>query len=101
MDSNSLSYAVIRAQSGAEAFKSYHDTSELAYVLGGVSGDNVCIVYYDSDWNISSEQNAAFVMRIEIGRSEILRNAEIVVYDSQSSEIFKLRASAILEEGRQ
>ena len=99
-ESSALTRAVITAQSGAEAFKRYEGTEDLAEVLGGRSEADGCIVYYNAAWKTTAEENAAYIMYIRVDQQSSLRYAEIVVSDARNAEIFRLKTSAIQGGGR-
>lgn len=69
-DSKNMNNALVAAKNGAERFKAFEDLSETAAALGGglvyVAGRESAVVYYDEDWQESSESGAAFVMRLEL-----------------------------------
>ena len=64
-DANDLNYALIAAKNGAETFKAYGTAKETAEALGGVYGsDGSAVVYYDKNWRVSTESEAAYVLRL-------------------------------------
>jgi hypothetical protein len=68
---NNMNYAMIMAESGAEAFKAAgDDAGRLARLLGGThSGNNdtdIVRVYYCSNWQHTTRDNAAKIMTLNI-----------------------------------
>ena len=77
-DGNAVNNATIKAQSGAEVFKaSGSDFSTVAEILGGTvtstglgaDGVSVVAVYYDKDWVICTEDDAGYVLNLEIAEA--------------------------------
>lgn len=99
-ESNALSHAVMAAQSGAEAFKRAAAAGDLADVLGGIAGPDSCLIYYNDDWAATRAEDASFTMLIRLEQGSGLRYAEIIVTDMKDAEIFKLKTSALVTEGK-
>jgi hypothetical protein len=66
-DTNNMNYAMIMAESGAEAFKAIGDNPErLAELLNGTSGHNIVEVFYCASWRITSSEDAVIIMTMSI-----------------------------------
>jgi hypothetical protein len=72
-DSMATRYAILKAESGAEAFKAIGgDINAMADIMGGTSGQGepgtaVVTVYYDSMWKeISSEADASYILLLVV-----------------------------------
>ncbi len=62
--SNNLSNAALKAQSAASCYKAAHgDLSETAKLISG-GYDNMVTKHYDSKWQESNADNAAFLLTI-------------------------------------
>ena len=67
MDSRDTSRAILAAENGAESFKATGgDLGKTAQILGGTSGrvdgEAAAIVYFDKQWQTSSEEDAMYRM---------------------------------------
>jgi len=60
------SYALSVAKNAAEQYKAYKNLSDTAVYLGGqaygAGTEETAFVYYDSDWQVSPEEGAAYVL---------------------------------------
>jgi len=71
-DTQATSHAVLKAESAAEVFKATNgDIEAIARILGGTSGTSAdgvsgVAVYYDSSWQVSSEDNASYQLGLVI-----------------------------------
>jgi len=74
-DSNAVSHAIVKAESGAEVFKvTGSDFAKAADILGGsttskslgTDGVSVLQVFYDSSWQVCNKENASYVMHLII-----------------------------------
>jgi len=74
-DSKATSHAILKAESAAEVFKATGGNEHaIMDILGGTHGEKfnysvrqfypAVTVYYDSFWQVSSEENASFVLFI-------------------------------------
>jgi len=71
-DSNSTRHAILKAESSAEVFKATGgDFSVVANTMGGIvkqgdSGTAIIVVYYNSLWQNCEEEDASYVLTIEV-----------------------------------
>lgn len=87
-DTRDVSNAIIAAENGAECYKAKSgDMGKIAGVLGGsvgsVGSKPAVFVYYNADWSVCGEKEAAYMMRIVsdtqgMGK-EILESGELSV----------------------
>jgi len=57
--------ALLAAESAAESHKAFRgDGDRIAEIMGGEVRGNTVVVYYDSNWVISCETYAAFVLQL-------------------------------------
>jgi len=62
-----LSNALTTAKNGAERYKANESITETARALGGTANNaegTSAAVYYDKDWQISSESEAAYILHM-------------------------------------
>lgn len=68
-DTRDIGHAILAAENGAECYKAREgDIGKVAGILGGslgsVDSKEAAIVYYDKNWAVCSESDAAYIMRI-------------------------------------
>ena len=64
-DAKDINYALIAAKNGAEAYKVYGSAHEAAAALGGYAQTSSgATVYYDKNWRVCEESDAAFILRL-------------------------------------
>jgi len=68
-ETRDTSNAIRAAESSAECYKAASgDIAEIARIMGGVpaniDGAAAAVFYYDNDWQICGEQDAAYVLRL-------------------------------------
>ncbi|MCL2057186.1 MAG: hypothetical protein FWH02_08235 [Oscillospiraceae bacterium] len=65
-DARDLNYALLAAKNAAEAYRSSGSPEAAARQLGAhtASSPDEAAVYYDSDWRICTEAEAAYVLRM-------------------------------------
>ncbi len=64
--SENLSHACIKATAAAEIYKSCHgDLSQVANLLEGTENRGHVVVYYDDNWEVSTDSRAEFTLFIE------------------------------------
>jgi len=99
-DSRNMKNALVAAKNGAERFKAFEDLLETAAALGGglvdISGCESAVVYYDEDWQESSESGAAYVMRLERveGEPPYICHLSVETIDREEILSFTVAASA-------
>jgi len=96
-DSRNMNYALVAAKNGAERLKANGDMSGTAEALGGRHNDSgleSVIVYYDGDWQASSEAGAAFVMRLSRIEGEPPHLCRLSVEKIGGEEILSFTAAA-------
>jgi len=90
-------YALAAAKNGAERYKALGDLSEIAESLGGhvsnADGESA-VVFYDSDWRVSAEEDAAYVMRISRTDSVSPTVSELSVEKVTGEEIISFTVAA-------
>ena len=86
-DSNAVSHAIVKAESGAEVFKATgSDFGAAADILGGLNtsdsigagGVSVIAVYYDSSWQISNNENASYTMNLIIEQAQGEQDFDVI-----------------------
>jgi len=107
-DSNAISHAIVKAESGAEVFKvTGSDFEAAANILGGrttsesvrTGGVSVLAVYYDSTWQISNEENASFALNLIIEAAEGAQDFDVItghvtVRRTTGEELISLKVAA-------
>lgn len=97
IEAQDLSSAIIEAQSVAESLKSCHgDLDSLPSLIKGAKEDDAITVYYDTDWQITTNSNAA-IYKIEVSAAESanMLHAQVVVY-KQGKNIYELPVAQYL-----
>ena len=76
-ESNDMTNALRIAQSGAECYKAYSgDAEQAAKALGGgTAKDNAILVYYDKNWRVCEESDAAYTLKFAEGTGQYTENA--------------------------
>jgi len=74
-DSRDISNALLAAESASESFKAVSgDFGSIARILGGsvltAGGADTVIVYYDRSWQVSTESDAHYMLRLVRGGSQ-------------------------------
>ena len=60
-----INHALIAAKNGAEVYRALGNLEETAAALGGRAyGAEKVAVYYNPDWKVSAQSEAAYVMRL-------------------------------------
>ena len=82
-DAKDINYAIIAAKNGAETYKIYGSPEETAAALGGRAGSpGSAAVYYDRNWRVCGEPEAAYIMRINLNSLSVERmtGEEIIAF---------------------
>jgi len=86
-DSNAVSHAIVKAESGAEVFKvTGRDFTSAANILGGTvtsvglgsDGVSVLAVYYDNNWQVSAEDNASYKLYLVIESAQGAQDFDVI-----------------------
>ena len=102
-DTRDLSNAIHAAESGAESYKAVSgDIGKAAEILGGssdaVDGATAAIVYYDGDWLVCGEEDAAYILRVvgddpNAGQRSLL-TGEVSVEKTTGETIYAITVAA-------
>lgn len=89
-DSVELTHAVLLSETAAETFKAAAgQLPPTAAALGGkIESDNVCIIGYDRDWQVTDQQ-PSYTMTITVSAAEGIATAEILT-QKKGAEIYQL-----------
>ena len=92
-DAKDINYALIAAKNGAEAYQIYGSPQEAAESLGGSArGAAGADVYYDRNWRVCDEPNAAYVLRLDTVADTSL--GELTVERINGEELISFTVSA-------
>ncbi len=98
-ESKNLSMATLKAQNMAECIKaSGQDIDLLCELTGAVQDENLLVIYYDDEWEISNQEAATYEMNVLIDVNSLgMLYADIAVFQAEEI-IFDLKVNKYLEE---
>jgi len=103
IDTRDMGNAIRAAETGAECFKATSgDIEKTAGLLSGaavnIGGEAAVLVYYDEEWQISSDKSAVYILRIisvsPTGGPVTLRSAELTVEKTTGDRIIGFPVAA-------
>jgi len=97
-DARDLNYALVAAKNGAETYRVFGNTKDAAAAIGGhaVDTDNA-IVWYDKDWRICAEPEAAYSMRLSAKQDLYPISAcDLSIESIHGDEIFSLTVASMV-----
>lgn len=97
--SRDLSFAAFTAQIAAESFNATNDVNELATLLSGKTGNGLCHVWFDKEWQTCAEEDARAYMSVDISRDGLMSIADITITLADGAPVYRLTAAKYTPHG--